>query len=162
MAVSKEADDAIFDALNTKYATDTTGNGLANTTQVAGAYSSNAYLRGGFARVGDPQRTTNVPRIEVEILPTGEVDTPDHARVSALVRLIHTCERNVPNGFGSQGNVVRSSRALFHRASLATTGGWTFSTLERKRGFQAPSTGTQQRYIVEYAVLMSAGIGGGF
>lgn len=170
MAVTAEAEQACFDAFNAAFVADTVNaNGLNNSTQSGGAYTSNAFLignaTGGTAalhRKGDPQRTSNFPRIEWEGFPTEELDTPDHARVQMLVRLHHYTNRNVPEGFDSQNAVVLRSRQVFHRASFSAQGGWNFSTVVRKRGFQAPAAQNEQHYVAEYAVTMSAGSGGGF
>lgn len=169
MAVSKEADQAIFDALNAAFVADTGTSGLNKVSMTAGAYDSANVLignvTGGTAaliRRGDPKATKLVPRVEVEVLPTGEVDTPDHARAQALARLYLVTNRETPSGFGSQNQVAPRVRSVFHRASLAATGGWTFSTLRRQRGFQLPPTEKEQVYVTEYALTMSAGSGGGF
>ncbi len=170
MAITKEAEQACFDAFDAAFIADTVhANGLANVTQSAGAYTSNAVLVGniaggsaGLMRDGDPQRTEDVPRIAWESASSIEEDTPNHARVRMIVRLHHYTNRETPDGFGSQDNVALRSRQVFHRAALTTTGGWAFSTLIRKRGFQAPASSKEQHYIVEYAVEMSSGSSGGF
>lgn len=170
MAISKEAEQAAFDAFSAAFIADTANaNGLNKSTQAAGAYTSNAFLVGNatgttaaLLRYGDPKRTRNVPRIEWEGTPSEELDTPEHARVQMLVRLRHFTNRETPTGHGSQNNVAIRSRQVFHRAALSATGGWNFSTLVRKRGFQGPPSEKEQQFIVEYAVVMSAGSGGGF
>lgn len=169
MAITEEAEQACFEAFATLLDADTGTNGLATTTQTAGAYDSNAVLVGNITvtkpaliRVGDPMRNKNFPRMEWESVSTEEADTPAYARVRLLVRLHHYANRETPRGFGSLNNVTIRSRQVFHRAALAAKGGWNFSTLVRKRGFLAPSTEKEQHYIVEYAVDMSAGSAGGF
>lgn len=164
-----EADQAISDAFNAAFVADSGANGLNTVTQTTGAYDSPNVLLGNVTsgthaliRRGDPKATKLVPRIELEVLPTGEVDAPDHARVQAMVRLYHITNRNTPNGFGSQNTVVSRSRAVFHRAALTAVGGWNFSTLVRRRGFQLPPTDTEQVYVAEYQVLASTGVAGGF
>lgn len=169
MAISKEAEQACYDAFNAAFLADTGAGGLNNATQVAGAYTSAAYCLGNatdvpsrLMRQGDPQRTEDVPRIVWEGTTTEELDTPANARVQMLVRLHHHTNRETPDGFGSQDPVAIRSRQVFHRGALTASGGWNFSTLVRKRGFQAPPSGKVQHYIVEYAVVMSAGSAGGF
>ncbi len=169
MALTEEAEQACFEAFSASVDADTTGNGLCNTTQTAGAYDSNAVLVGNITvtkpvlfRVGDPIRNKNIPRMEWEPAFTEELDTPEHARVQMIVRLHHYANRETPRGFGSMNAVAIRSRQVFHRTALGAKGGWNFSTLIRKRGFQAPSLEKEQHYIVEYAVLMSSGVGGGF
>ena len=171
MAITKEAEQAAFDAFEATMIADTIStSGLNYSIQVGGAYTSPNYLIGNgsgqttmrLIRRGDPQQTINFPRIEWEATPSNERDTPAHARAEFTVRLHHLCNRNTPNGFSQQNSVVLRSRQVFHRASLTATGGWNFSTIIRRRGFQAPGTQTEQHYIVEYQVVMSAGTGGGF
>jgi hypothetical protein len=168
MALTKEAEQACFDAFNALFVADTVNaNGLANVTQVAGAYTSNAVLVGNvvgvatpaLARLGDPQRTGSVPLIEWDGQVTNEGDTMGYARAEMIVRLRHWTNRETPAGFGSQNPVVLRSRQVFHRAAPAATGGWTFSMLHRHRGFQAPSNDKRQLYITEYGVIMNAADG---
>ena len=167
MALTKEAEEACFDAFNAAFVADTAhANGLANVTLSGAAYTSNAVLLGNIvggttalSRVGDPERTSTVPRIEWEGAASSERETMGHARVEMIVRLHHYTNRETPDGFGSQNAVAIRSRQVFHRAALTTTGGWTFAVLHRLRGFQAPSADTEQHYIVEYSVIMTAATG---
>ena len=170
MALTAEAEQACYDAFNAAFVADTVNaNGLNNSTQSAGAYTSNAFLIGNATggtvalhRVGDPQNTSNFRGIEWQAASSEELDTQSHARVQMVVRLHHYTNRNFPEGFDSLNAVVIRSRQVFHRAAFSATGGWNFSRVVRKRGFQAPSKEREQHYIVEYAVVMSAGSGGGF
>lgn len=166
MAVSLEPEDAAFVAFKAAFTADNGigVNALNDATKTTGAYNSNAYLIGGFERRGDPflSGKPTVPRIEFEAVGFAELDTPDHARVEGIVRLHIIAERETPDGFGSQQTVAIRARRVYHRAALGAQSGWSFSTVVRKRPFQAPGTPKEQHYIVEYAVVMSAGTGGGF
>lgn len=174
MAVTSEPEDACFTAFKAAFTADTglAVNALNDSSQTLGVYNSNAFLIGGFFRKGDPLEggSPTVARIVWEATGITELDTQSFARTEGLVRLHHFTERNTPDGFGNQASppqgsqqaVVARSRKVFHRAALTATNGWNFSTMVRKRGFQGPSSATEQHYIVEYQIVMSAGTGGGF
>lgn len=170
VAATKESDDALFDAVAALVAGDTAAtNGLAKTTQVGGAYASNAFLVGNYdgttlalVRVGDPKRTKNFPRVEIGIQPGEERPTPDHTRVEGLFYLHLFTNREAPNGFGSQQNVAIRVRQVVNRQAMSTQGGWYFSTLVRKRGIQAHAADKEQHYVIPFAYTMTTGAGGGF
>lgn len=167
MSLTADAEDAAYSAFQAAYSGDTgTGvNALNDNSKTTGVYNSTAYLIGGFFRRGDPLPalgSPTVPRIECEPVGFTEVDSPDHARVEGIVRMHVLSEGGTPSGFASQQAVALRVRQLYHRAALSSSGGWSFSTLYRKRAFQAPRSETEQHLIVEFAVVMSAGSGGGF
>lgn len=170
MAITKTPDQAAFDALDALLVADTAAsNGLANVTQVASAYSSNAVLLGNYdsaatptfrlIRRGDPKKTTAFPRVECDVVTSGREDASGKARVRAVVRLHYFTKRDVPNGFGSQNNVVLRARTVFPRVTPAATGGWNFSPLWEPHGFQGPADSTTQHFIEEYVVRMAAATG---
>lgn len=170
MAITKTPDQAAFDALDALLVADTAAsNGLANVTQVANAYSSNAVLLGNYdsaatptfrlIRRGDPKKTTAFPRVECDVVTTNRRDTQGKARAESFVRLHYFTKRDVPNGFGSQNNVVLRARSVFSRVTPTTTGGWLFAPLHEPRGFQGPADDTTQHFIEEYAVTMAAAAG---
>lgn len=169
MASTAEIEDACFDAFKALYAADTASGGLNKSTQSVGAYTSPAYLIGGYVRYGDPSRTREVPRVEHETAFHENIDTPEHSRARLTLRLHVITNRQSPDGFGTDTSTPFAQRAIalrvrqiFGRSAPATSGGWYFSTVKRMRGFQAPPSDTEQHYIAEFAVLMSTGAGQGF
>jgi hypothetical protein len=166
MAITKTPEVAAFDAFDTLAAADSSNaNGLAKLTQSGGAYTSNAVLIGningagnGIAliRRGDPDGTDHYPRIEVEPLVRNRRDAAGHARVEMVVRLHYFTGGTTPAGFTSQNNVLLRARSVFPRVQPSATGGWTFSVLHEPRGFQVSRTPTEQHYVEEYAVTMTA------
>jgi hypothetical protein len=171
MAVTKEDADALFDALSAAVADDTlNANGLANLTQSGGAYSSNAVLVGNIngagtgislIRVGDPRGTRHYPRLECEIFLDAK-DSPAYARSEGMFRLHLFCNRVTPSGFGQQTNVALRIRQVMHRKALTTNGGWYFSQIQRYAPIQLKGSDTEQHLVIPFAVVMSAGTGGGF
>jgi hypothetical protein len=171
MAVTKEDADALFDALDALVAADTSNsNGLAKLTQSGGAYTSNAVLVGNIdgagtgidlIRVGEPRGTSHYPRLECEIFLDAK-DSPAYARSEGMFRLHLFTNRITPNGFGSQANVAFRIRQVVHRGALSTNGGWYFSQLQRFQPIQLRGSQTEQHLVIPFAVVMSAGTGGGF
>jgi hypothetical protein len=163
MAVSLDPDTAAATAILALITADNdtlSAVALNNPTQtVSGTYDSANYLVGRFTRWGDPKRSPNVPRIEVQPVTTGAVDSFGAGRFSGVVRLHIFTNRETPDGFASQTAIAMRTRTVINRVTPSTAGGWTFSRLGNGRGFQAPSTDKEQHYVVEYPIQASAGAG---
>lgn len=143
---------AAFDIVNALIVADIGAGGLS-------IAASDAFLRGGFSRVGDPQRTFAKPYIDMEIATEREVDAMPNNRVDMVLRFhvytdVNTAYRttDVP---GSQDAVVARLRAVLHGATGATSGGWIPGVLGRVGGQQAPATDTDAHYVETYQLRLS-------
>ena len=143
---------AAFDICNALIAADNGATGLNNT-------ASDAHLRGGFAMVGDPQRTNSCPYIDFEIASDREVDAMPNPRVDMIVRFHVFTDRNtafIDTVPGNQHTVVARLRTVFHRVAAGSAGGWTGNTFYRIGGQQAPTSDTKCHYVETYHLRLSA------
>lgn len=144
---------AAFDICNALIAADTGAGGLLDAAQ------GDAYLRGGFAMVGDPQRTNSPPYLDFEIASEREVDAMPNQRVDLIVRFHLFTDRNtafISSNPGNQHTVVARLRTVFHRVAAGSAGGWTGNLFYRIGGQQAPASDTKCHYVETYHLRLSA------
>lgn len=147
---------AAFDICAAMITADTGAGGLNNT-------ASDAHLRGGFARVGDPQRTQGLPYIDFEVAGDRESDAFGRNRVDMVVRFHVWTDRNT--AFlsyagniqpGNQDTVVAALQTLFHRVTPgAGAGNWNPGMIVRIGGTQAPETDTKLHYVETYSLRLN-------
>jgi hypothetical protein len=141
---------AAFDICNTLIAADTGAAGLNNVASVN-------HLFGGFARVGDPQRTNALPYIDMEIASEREVDAFIGQRVDMVIRFHVYTDRNTvyQSTAGGQDAVVRQLRIVFHKITGATSDSWVPNMFNRISGQQAPASDTTAHYVETYQLRMN-------
>jgi hypothetical protein len=136
-----DAVEAIYSAWSTHITTDTNSGGLSHST-------GSQYVAGGVFRAGDPQKTKNLARIELAILPT-EVDTDSTRGVSALVRVKIVTKRDL--GFTPVNAIEERFHTRFLLGSLSATG-WNVSQPVLVRPcFQVGAEGADElAHVAEY------------